>query len=305
MQLNLINHFLSDPLIAYAWKHPDSKGKIEEFHSNLPSDKSKLFYQIGDILYTSHQNLYWVFQEYKKDCILVCETGDSGLYEDKDGDLIVSPVVCPIRIQHTIKEIPSNFKHIFITNYSGSFSKWPQITPLPYGVQKHQLEQIKQLANSGYIDLIKRNLLYVNFQTETNPIRRPVNRYWSQQSFPWAKVNFNVRNNLESNASCFLNYSWIAQSKFTLCPEGNGLDSYRIWESLYLGAIPIVKNLKTYNHPEYLKMPLFKTNDMTEMKVVPEELLQFNPGQVDLSFLTRTYWNNKIKAALNIGNHKS
>lgn len=34
----------------------------------------------------------------------------------------------------------------------------------------------------------------------------------------------------------------LLQSKFVLCPTGNGLDSYRILEALYLGAVPIIIN---------------------------------------------------------------
>lgn len=32
----------------------------------------------------------------------------------------------------------------------------------------------------------------------------------------------------------------IRRSLFVACPRGNGLDTHRIWESLYLGAIPII-----------------------------------------------------------------
>ena len=32
----------------------------------------------------------------------------------------------------------------------------------------------------------------------------------------------------------------IRGHKFTLCPEGNGMDTHRPWETLYLGSFPIV-----------------------------------------------------------------
>jgi hypothetical protein len=35
--------------------------------------------------------------------------------------------------------------------------------------------------------------------------------------------------------------SELARSKFALCPFGNGYDSYRLWECIYLGTIPILK----------------------------------------------------------------
>jgi len=35
-------------------------------------------------------------------------------------------------------------------------------------------------------------------------------------------------------------YKKIASSKFMMCPRGCGIDTYRMWECLYLGCIPIV-----------------------------------------------------------------
>ena len=39
----------------------------------------------------------------------------------------------------------------------------------------------------------------------------------------------------------FSTYGQILTSKFVLCPPGLGPDSYRLWEVLYLGAIPIIE----------------------------------------------------------------
>jgi hypothetical protein len=32
----------------------------------------------------------------------------------------------------------------------------------------------------------------------------------------------------------------LSQCKYAICPEGNGVDSHRLWECLYLGVIPIM-----------------------------------------------------------------
>ena len=34
----------------------------------------------------------------------------------------------------------------------------------------------------------------------------------------------------------------MRKTLFVPCPRGNGLDTHRIWEALYLGAIPVVLN---------------------------------------------------------------
>jgi hypothetical protein len=34
----------------------------------------------------------------------------------------------------------------------------------------------------------------------------------------------------------------MRKTLFVPCPRGNGLDTHRIWEAIYLGAIPVVLN---------------------------------------------------------------
>ncbi len=47
------------------------------------------------------------------------------------------------------------------------------------------------------------------------------------------------------------NVERLAKYKYCLCPEGNGVDTHRLWEALYLECVPIVKNtpfIKVINH---------------------------------------------------------
>jgi Exostosin family len=55
----------------------------------------------------------------------------------------------------------------------------------------------------------------------------------------------------------------IAQSKFTLCPRGNGVDTHRLWESLYLGSIPIV--IDTVEHSQWKDLPILFINSWEEV----------------------------------------
>ena len=43
----------------------------------------------------------------------------------------------------------------------------------------------------------------------------------------------------QANFETYLKH--LATFKYAICPPGNGIDSHRIWECLYLGVIPIVK----------------------------------------------------------------
>jgi hypothetical protein len=65
----------------------------------------------------------------------------------------------------------------------------------------------------------------------------------------------------------------LAQHRFCLCIRGNGIDTHRFWESLYLGVIPVIINNKTTKSDNFvkylrkLKIPFYEIteNDLDEM----------------------------------------
>lgn len=60
-------------------------------------------------------------------------------------------------------------------------------------------------------------------------------------------------------------YSQMASHRFVLSPEGNGIDCYRTWEALYLGAIPIVMN--SLSMTRFADLPFLFTDDYSELSV--------------------------------------
>ena len=53
--------------------------------------------------------------------------------------------------------------------------------------------------------------------------------------------------------------------KFILCPLGNGVDSHRIWETLYSGSIPIVLDKVTFKCLDGL--PVIKLKSFRGLKI--------------------------------------
>jgi len=47
-------------------------------------------------------------------------------------------------------------------------------------------------------------------------------------------------------------YATLKQTKFTICPVGVGIDTHRVYETLYFGAIPIIKT--SFLDPMYIKI---------------------------------------------------
>ena len=85
-------------------------------------------------------------------------------------------------------------------------------------------------------------------------------------------------------------FRWIA------CPQGNGIDTHRFWESLYRGCIPIVKkshwstSLKFYDIP---MAELDQWNAESLTKLVNGPKFHFVPSQIPV--LWKRYWLNRIK----------
>lgn len=81
--------------------------------------------------------------------------------------------------------------------------------------------------------------MYVNFNESTNHKHRS-GLYELFSNFDWATVE---KSNL--NKSMYVKH--LSEHKFALCPWGNGIDTHRFWESIYLGTIPVTKKSITYN----------------------------------------------------------
>lgn len=74
----------------------------------------------------------------------------------------------------------------------------------------------------------KRRSLYINLNTATYPYRKAL--------LDRITVEY-------SSSKSFKEYLYeLADHKYSLCVRGNGMDTHRFWESLYLGVIPIVIN---------------------------------------------------------------
>jgi hypothetical protein len=80
--------------------------------------------------------------------------------------------------------------------------------------------------------LPKSILIYMNFDIATNKLKRTecLNAF---SSAPWVTIQSAIQSDEF--------YRQLARSKYVLSPEGTGMDCHRIYESIYLGAIPILK----------------------------------------------------------------
>ena len=130
------------------------------------------------------------------------------------------------------ESLPQQVATWFSTN-----SCHPKVSPLPLGLGNSYCNvTAKADLLAEYGGRTKTSLLYVNFRPETNPdVRMPL---WNSfGSSDWSRSVTRHAGNVSREEYV----SALASHRFVLCPRGNGIDTHRIWEALYVGTIPIVE----------------------------------------------------------------
>lgn len=132
-------------------------------------------------------------------------------------------------------------------------------------------------------------LVYMNFDIKTNPLKR--NRvYQALKDKTWVTVD------MHSNGYNFEDYiKKIHSHRFVICPEGNGIDTHRMWESLYMKAYPIVDN--NINNSFYKDLPILAVDNWEDLTLdfIIDSCRMLNTGKWNYDKLTFEYWKNKIR----------
>lgn len=86
------------------------------------------------------------------------------------------------------------------------------------------------------------------------------------------------------------------EKSFVVCPPGNGHDTHRLWETLYMGGIPIIKRNR-YLTPLVAHLPVLEVKSW--LQVLDEDFLEMSWDQInskvhDFAKLSSDYWLNQI-----------
>ena len=187
----------------------------------------------------------------------------------------------------TIPLIPSNIKRWHMTN---CMTEEPRLSGIPFGVFND--ESADKLCNTP--ELEKRKWLYVNFQTYTME-RFYLKAHWGSRQLK--DMNFMT---FVAEAKPIEEYfKDIAAHRYVLCPDGNGIDCFRTWETLYLGSIPIVKRSRTTE--QFADLPILLVDDLFNITI---ELLEEKYEEIllkkdNLDKIKLSYWNKIFKESRN------
>lgn len=133
------------------------------------------------------------------------------------------------------------------------------------------------------------NLAYLNCSERTNPTRKKVVEYFKGASYVTYVKGANGINTLDY-------FHNLYNHKFMICPDGNGIDTVRLWESLYMKTFPIVK--RSINTEFYNDLPICYVDnweDVTE-EFLNKEYDRLSKGIWNFDKLNFKYWINKINS---------
>ena len=157
------------------------------------------------------------------------------------------------------------------------------LIPIPIGLSNNHPKNVNFENLELKPNTVKEELLYLNFNIQTNEKHRK-NLYDKFAIYDWAtveKAELSIESYVEN----------LTAHKYSLCPWGNGLDTHRFWESIYLGTIPITQKKLTYQTAEGLphllvdKYEEINLNLLTKNNLSTEESFKYEKLKV-------SYWIN-------------
>jgi hypothetical protein len=95
-----------------------------------------------------------------------------------------------------------------------------------------------------------------------------------------------------------------AQARFVLCPSGLGFDTYRLWETLLLGSIPVVESNPGFDRT-YSNLPVLVVRNYSDL--TPQLLDRAYPCFLrhahlyNYRHLTESYWLDLVDVAIKTG----
>lgn len=195
--------------------------------------------------------------------------------------------------ERIISLIPNNVTKFWCQNYNGT--NHHKIEPLPIGLERVRWfpEMKKQECLHAIMsENIKRDeLVYMNFDVKTSPIRRLIYDQLKDKKF--------IKTEMIGNGSNYIDYlTNLKKHKFVISPPGNGVDCHRNWESLYCNCIPIIMK-SNYTEWMFSELPVLLVDSYENLnEKTLHNFLESNKSDFPKDKLFKEYWFNKIKQSI-------
>jgi hypothetical protein len=173
--------------------------------------------------------------------------------------------------------------------------KHPDLIPIPLGLENHKGTSKGKFTNHTWfvnnINLLVSkkkdpNVLYCNWNPDTNREQRG-------DIIPAIEKN-GVKVHHETGLSFEQYCENMSNYMFVVCPPGNGVDTHRVWEALYMGCIPIVLDHHIF---QGYNLPIMRVKSWSEVTLQNLlDTLNKPTGGAELFF---SWWQGKIRDEFN------
>lgn len=188
----------------------------------------------------------------------------------------------------TFPKIPENIVHWFMTNSAISPSSEPRISVIPFGVAANATDDIMEIADEtqNYEKLPKTYINWVNYTLE----RLDVKEYYRLLGANDVTI--------VDDAKPYKSYLRdLAMHATVLSPKGNGIDCYRMLETMYMGSMPVVELSQTT--AEFADLPLLIVKTMYGLRA--KELFSLynhvKSQNRSLDKIKLSYWKGRFEEA--------
>jgi len=142
----------------------------------------------------------------------------------------------------------------------------------------------------GNVNMLTQAYSHCHFKTNHIYFYCNINNNYNKRNECYLKLNFLPKSYLKPVAEYF---NYLASFKFAICPEGNGIDTHRLWECFYLRVVPIVvNNLFIRKVQEKYNLPMIILKDWNDLRDIYQTLnydvyepLFQNRIKLDLNYL--------------------
>lgn len=192
-------------------------------------------------------------------------------------------------------ELPPNVIALYAPNNELTDSR---AVSVPLGVKA---ERLHCLAAARRNRPLRKKLCYANFTVDPR-------LYWPDRSGR-AHIRFRLADRMRSaqwidwDLSCTKRtavgdllryYAQIAAHKFVLSPPGRGVDCYRTWEALYLGAVPII--LDSTPMSAFSDLPILFTKDYSELSedYLEQQWREISSRSFDIDRMLKSWYRHRF-----------
>jgi hypothetical protein len=129
--------------------------------------------------------------------------------------------------------------------------------------------------------------VYINFALGTNtPARRlALSTIKNLQIATYGEINYSVYGRIEYLRK-------LRDSCMVIAPEGNGVDTHRLWETLYMGGTPVVIK-SNYLPTEILQLPVILLDswqDLLDEVQLEKDWHEAQTRRSNFHLLSLKYW---------------